>query len=392
MSMMAQDGMSEYNRAKRLINDRNYEQAMELLRPYLDVDQYGELSLYAHYHFARAAFDNQQFQLSEATLRKLVDEHSWKKEGEARYLLALNYFRQEKTFEALTEIGKITDQRLIKEGEKASYDFLKAKASISFLVARWPNFKGNQGYGLALKEKLQEQSVMSSNEKRVFQEVQQARRNGKDGSPEELNRVKNQTLDVAVILPFNYQGGSGVRNLGDNNFVFDLYQGIKFALEEYKNKGYDVTIRSFDTERRESTVRKILDDPFMEVADVIIGPIYPEETDIVAEFSETHKIPFINPLSNIQENVKEKDYAYLFRPSTEGIVKRILDYCRSQGNGRRVALAYSGTTRDELMARQMEEEASRLGFQIVFNTRVNSDNIRAMWIAGIDPKPAQTRL
>ncbi len=374
-SLLAQEATPEYRRAKQMIENGNAEGAMELLRPYLDYREYGELSLYARYHFARAAFENRQYELSQVTLRQLVDEYNWEKEDEARYLLALNHFNQEENFEALTVVGKMHDAALKEDAEKASYNFLKKNVSISFLVAHWKTFKDNKGYSKVLLEKLKQQTVMSSNEKRVLQELQEM--NQETLQVPSSQKVENNILDVAIILPFNYQGGTGVRNLEGNNFVFELYQGISLAIEEAKKRGEQLTVRTFDTERKEGVVRKILEDPFFHAADIIIGPIYPDETSIVAAFAENNQIPFINPLSNIKDNFDGMDYSYLFRPSTEGIVQRVLEFCRKQNYGNKVALAYSGSSRDELMAEQFMDEATKRGYRITYNRKVNSNNIRS---------------
>lgn len=363
-----------YRDAVRLVDSGRSEEAMEQLRPYLSYKDYGKLSLYARYHFARAAYKNGQYQLSQATLEQLLNEYKWEKEDEALYLLALSYFGQNEAFSGLSEISKIDGQDLQQEGYKASYDFLSKNATTSFMVAHWSAFKDNGGYVRALEEKLKAQTVLTSNEKQVLSELREISQVG--DTKASSDRIENKTLDVAIVLPFNYQGGSGVRNLKGNNFVFELYQGIDMALKDAEKKGLDINVKTFDTERKSEVVRQILADPFFQLADVIIGPVYPEETELVSVFAERNRIPFINPVSNIAENFEGKDYAYLFRPSTKVVVDHLLEYGRNHVAGKKVALAYSGSTKDELLAKEYAEEANKKGYQIVYNQKVASNNIR----------------
>src|SRR5690606_38676036 len=168
-----------------------------------------------------------------------------------------------------------------------------------------------KGLVTALKNQLAKRTVLSAGEQEVFNKI----KNIDFDEPEEATASKrelNQSLEIAVVLPFNYTGGTGVRNLGDNNFVFELYQGIHFAAEEARQNGISLIIRTFDTERKPGIIQAILEDPFFEIADVIVDPIYPEEADMVANFAEKHKIPFINPLPNIDDPARELDYSYLF--------------------------------------------------------------------------------
>lgn len=372
-SVWAQSGTG-YSNAVRLIDSGNTADAMERLRPYLSYRDYGKLSMYARYHFARAAYTNGQYQLAQATLEQLLDEYEWEKEDEAHYLLVLSYFGQNQAFSGLSEISKIREESLQQEAFKASYDFLSKNATVSFMVAHWNAFKGNEGYVRALEEKLKAQTVLTSSEKQILNELKGIT-NG-NGAKASMDRIVNNTLDVAIVLPFNYQGGSGVRNIKGNNFVFELYQGIDLALKDAKKNGVDINVMTFDTERKDEVVRKILTDPFFHRADIIIGPVYPEETELVSAFAERNQIPFINPVSNIAENFDGRDYAYLFRPSTKVVVNHLLEYARRHVTGKKVALAYSGSTKDELLAKEYAEEASRMGYQIVYNQKVASNNIR----------------
>lgn len=385
----AQQTGKGYSSAVRLIDSGQTQQAMEELRPYLDYKNYGQLALYARYHFARAAYKNNQYQLAQATLQELIDNYKWEKEDDAYFLLAQSYFAQNKAIDGLKQINQIKSPEVQEEASKASYQYLSQNASVSLLVANFPSYQSNKGYSLALKELLLKQSSLTTNEKQILNDLNQRDLAG-DGSTEQTwQKVENNTLDIAVVLPFNYQGGSGVKRLKSNNFVFELYQGIELAVKEAKAKGLQINVRTFDTERKDDVVRKVLQDPFFKQANIIIGPIYPEETELVATFADMHQIPFINPLSNISTTLGSSEYAYLFRPSTEIIVDKILAHSKSHLKGNRIALAYSASSRDELMASQFADEARKKGYQVILNQKVTSSNIRG-FLESAGMKPGMT--
>ncbi|AWW29940.1 branched-chain amino acid ABC transporter substrate-binding protein [Echinicola strongylocentroti] len=388
-SLKAQETGTGYRSAVRLIDSGQPAEALDQLRPYLDYTNYGKLSLYAHFHFARAAFKNKQYQLAKATLEQLVTDYNWEQEDEALYLLGTTEFALNQAYDGLNAIGKIKRESLREEGYRASYDYLSNNATVSLLVAHYTSFKANKGYDLALKEKLLQQSSLTSNEKKLLSELESMNLEGQEGTGGSMEKVENDVLDVAIILPFNYQGGSGVNNLEGGNFVFELYQGLDMAIKDAERSGAAINVKTFDTERNDGVVKKILSDPYFRMADVIVGPIYPEETALVADFADKHQIPFINPLSNIKENFGDTKYAYLFRPSTEVIVEKLLDYSRRHVTGNRIALAYSGSSRDELMARQFAAEASKRGYRVVFNEKVGSNSIRD-FLSNVGLKPGET--
>lgn len=371
---LAQEELAEYRQAKQMIATGNFGQAMDLLSPFLDYDKYGEVANYASYHYARAAYGSKQYNLAQNALKQLIRARDFEHNDDARYLLALSNFQQQNISDALTEIQGIQAEGVREEAYRASYEFLQHVSS-SVLIVNLPNYKNNKGLVMALRNQLAKRTVLSAGEQEVYNSIKDLDFSTEDESTPAYERVVNQTLEVAVMLPFNYTGGSGVKRLDANNFVFELFQGINFAAVEAKEQGVSLIIRTFDTERKPGVVQKILEDPFFRMADVIIGPIYPEESDIVSKFAEQRKIPFVNPLSNIDDGGKDFKYSYLFRPSVETLSEGILRY-NSRLPGKKIAIAYSGTSRDEKLASLYSESATKKGYQIVANRKVIGRDMR----------------
>lgn len=371
-SVLAQDKLASYKRAKTLLGYGNYSDAMELLRPYMTGD-FGRLSSYAKYHFAYAAVQNNQTELAKSVLLPLQADPTWQKKDDGRYLLAVIYFKEGNFQAGLTEIEGIKDEKIYAEAEKASLQFLGG-ASLGFLVNNFSKFQKNQGYRLAMKIKLEKQAILSADEKSVLQQLSNSPKPNPSTSP-----ANPQSLDLALILPFNYAGGSGVSNLGSGNFVLELYQGISLAAEEMKQIGYKINLRSFDTQRDLGRLKSILADPYVQQVDLIIGPIYPDETELVSQFAENNDIPFVNPLSNVDDKIGGLEFAYLFRPAVSSLSKGILEFAKKQLPGKRIALAYSNATRDEQLAKSLQEEAPRNGYQVVKAELVNQRSINSFF-------------
>lgn len=375
--VFSQGDLEEYHLGKQMLTKGDFNQAMDILRPYMNKGRYGEVANYATYHFGRAAYGSGQYELAKNVLNQLIDgtQGKWKYSEEAIYLLALCQFQQHDISQALATVDRLENEELKEEAYKASFDYLR-NVSTSVLIVNFPNYKDNNGLVMALQQQLTSRTILSAGEQEIYNEIRNLDFSDGEGTP--LDRKKNETLEVAVVLPFNYSGGSGVRRLEDNNFVFDLYKGIKFAVDEAKREGVDLTIRTFDTERKVEVVNKILEDPFFRLADIIIGPVYPEESEILSRFAEREKIPFVNPVSNIEDDQRNADFSYLFRPSVRSISDAILDY-NHKLPGKRIAIAYSGAMRDEMLARQYAEALSANGFQIVTNRRVSSKDMRGFF-------------
>ena len=375
----AQQGPENYRQALQLIDQEDYPAAMELLRPYMDDQAYANLAGYATYHFGRAALGNEQLELAKATFGPLSTQGTKDQKEKASFFLALIDFGQERYVEALESVARIESKSLRMEGYKATYSFMKFVPT-SVLMVHKEQFEENYGLMLALREKLAAQPSLSSAERRVYDQI-------KDISPPEEvvnmpekdeRKEKNQTLDIALVLPFNYSGGNDVASLAASNFVFELYRGIIHAIEDVRANGGKVELRSFDTKRNPEEIEKIFNDPFFTKADIIVGPIYPEEIQEVARFAKEQNIPFVNPLSNINDGLSSKDEAFLFSPSTVSLAKSAVEYLK-RFEGNRVALAYSGTSRDELLAKNFETFARLGGITIVKSQKVLPRDMRAFF-------------
>jgi len=370
--LFAQSDLQNYERGKKLLGYGNWQEAMEMLRPYMDSRQYGELSQYAHFHFARAAFGNGQYELAKGALESVLEERRWKHTDDARYLLILSHFHQDEKEEALNEIKNLKSESLRDQAERATYEFLK-DANLTWMISNLRTYEQNKGYALAVRRQLERKTVMSADERRVFQNI----RGESDGSQSLTRKNNNQVLDIAVVLPFNYNGGSGVSRLQGSNFIFEYYKGMRLAVEEARKEGMEINMRTFDTERKPEVIEKILRDPFFQAADIIIGPVYPEETNIITPFAEYNKIPQVNPLSNLEDNIEGAQFSYLFRPSTSAMAKGIMEYANRRSTSKRIAIAYSGTSKDELLAQQLAKQAEQRGFQVVRNQKIDGKNTRS---------------
>ncbi|UJP64703.1 ABC transporter substrate-binding protein [Mongoliitalea daihaiensis] len=371
LSLFAQDKLANYKRGKTLISYGNYEEAMDALRPFLDEKEYGNLSTYATYHVAFAAYQRGQFSLAEELLSSLLNRGIIDQKEEAQYLLALTYFKQGQKSSALKTITGIKDPILFKEAENASFEFLK-DTELDFLKENATMASANQGFNLAYLQQLQSKQRLSSEERTILTQLKEK----VEIETSSFSTSKNTNyLDVAVILPFNQSGSRDVRELNSSNFIFELYQGLNFASEELLKQRVQLRIKTYDTERNTTKLQQILADPFVINSDIIVGPIYPEEVEIVAMFSERYNIPFINPLSNVDDRIKDLDYAYLFRPSIEQLSKGITAFAKNNIYGKKIAIGYSTASRDELLIKELENDLRKDGYSIIRSQKITGREV-----------------
>ena len=355
-----------FQKAKNELSNKDYWSAINSFKPFLDFEKYRELANYAAFHTAEAYLQVNQPGQAIEVLRP-VYSRNWQKSDELKYLLAISYFQNNQNIDALRMIEEIKDLGILKKAHNATFEFVQNESS-TFLVTNLKEFKSNEGYLAALAKVLQEKQIMTASEREALKEIA--------GTSSAQNVVKNEVLDIVVLLPFTSGNGS-MSSVSSSDFVFELYQGIELGVEELKNQGIKVNLQTFDSKRDLKVLDNLLRDPVITEADVIIGPIYPDETILVSEFAESEKIPFIHPLSNLGERFEMMTYSYLFRPSAKSMVDGIVKTLKTQNWGKRVAIGYSGSSRDEKMAQELTAELQKGGYSILKSEKIDQRSVNS---------------
>ncbi len=360
---VAQQPPAAYLKAKSDLDAKAYGMAKDGFVPFLDVAKYGLLSNYAAFHSAEAAL-----QLAQAPqaieLLSALKEKVWSQSEETTYLLALAYFQNNQLLEGLQAIKGLTRETFLSKGDRATFSYLQNTSS-NFLITNLEQFKENEGFTAALVYVLQQKSIMSASERSTLNQLIQS------GVQPAL---KDKVLDVVVILPFTTSAEQDISLMESTNFLLELYQGIELEVARLKANGVAIQLHTFDSKRDLEYLNALVKDPTVLAADVILGPVYPEETALISAFAEAQKIPFIHPLSNLGDRYEESQFSYLFRPALSSLANGVVDALKTQGWGKTVAIGYSGNSRDEQLGLLLQNQLAKEGFSVVKVQKVDSKN------------------
>ena len=155
-----------------------------------------------------------------------------------------------------------------------------------------------------------------------------------DDYSNELKDFNSRKLNVAFLIPFNYQAepdtininSPDTENSGENakeelytlprsiNFL-EFFEGSLLALDSLRREGAVVNVRYFDTHRSPTRVREILNSPFFRDVDLIIGPFFSYNAEIVSEFSRENKVPMVSPFYEKGNLTMMNPYLFQITPS-----------------------------------------------------------------------------
>jgi len=103
---------------------------------------------------------------------------------------------------------------------------------------------------------------------------------------------------------------------GSENFV-EFYEGVLLAIDSLQNAGVKIHLTVFDTQRKADSFRQyIVTNEFL-ASNLIIGPIYENVQNEVAQIAAKNRIPIISPLAS-QSNITSRNANYYqVNPSRE---------------------------------------------------------------------------
>jgi len=150
-------------------------------------------------------------------------------------------------------------------------------------------------------------------------------------NPDKVMLSKKQAYNVALLLPFftnefessdtvkiskGRNTSSGRKEIPQRSINFlDFYQGAMLAFDSLKKIGLNINLYVFDTNKSTSDTRKLLNEPGIQNADLIIGPVYPEVIKPILTFANEKRIPVISPLLSSNFLLNKNPYFFQVIPS-----------------------------------------------------------------------------
>lgn len=138
---------------------------------------------------------------------------------------------------------------------------------------------------------------------------------------------------MAVLLPLNISQNDSLYysdTLKPEHFRFyEFLEGMYIAMDSMRMEGLNLTVEVFDTERNSETLKGIVEEGKLDDADLIIGPVFPNEIEIIAAFSRSKQIPMVSPLSTY-DVVTGNPYAFQVRTKLPRQVELATTYLGSK--------------------------------------------------------------
>lgn len=152
-----------------------------------------------------------------------------------------------------------------------------------------------------------------------------------------IHKPKKTSYVIGLLLPFKLAESESinidelVKTNGKFPFAQDLsldfYTGFKKAVDSLNNANFEVTIRLYDTDDRDtSKIEAICKSNEFKKLDAVFGPLYAGMFKIVAKHAKQYQIPIISPVVQQNKILFESPNASKITPSTYTLIESLADF------------------------------------------------------------------
>ncbi len=374
-----------YKAAVRLVQTGDYDRA----RTELDAlaQRGGSIAPYATYYSAIALFRQKKYPEARSVLKQLMDRYpDWQKIDEAHYLFACVAMESNQYEDAMRQLQSIGNAALKADASKVERYFLPRITELSRLKAMQKEFPENRNLALALIDLIQRTSSDKSDLElsdqltnrfgvpstaSVARPPAPAPEPAADAKPVITTKppvpVRNRNkgyYNVAVLFPFKVNEFDAEQRARTNQYLFDLYEGIKLAKAQLQNEGVTINLFAYDIDNTANKTLELINNPSFSQTDLIIGPLYAEPNRLMASYAGQNGIPLVNPIATSSELIANQPLSYLAQPSLVQQAEKVVAFAQSLTPVRRAAVYYGSTRKDSLLAMAYQTELKKQGVQL----------------------------
>jgi hypothetical protein len=368
----------QYATAKTLFKDGKYNLAMESFKPLIAYDRNNPFSEYASFYYAVSAY-NQGYQSVARDMFIQIKQlyPTWDQLDEVNLWLAKLYFDNREYFQGINQLSGIKSSKLQKEVVTLKKQGLAGMTDTDALKSMHREHPKDPVIGEKLATELSKEINSHEDIELLEKLIATFRLKRSDFIEETPATVYKDMYSVSALFPFlvNTLGPSPARKR--NQFVLDLYEGMKLAVDTLARQGIKISLRAYDTERSAAKIKRLLEREELKNSDLIVGPLFPEENQPIQEFSKQYKINLFNPVSNNADLIRDNPYGFLFQPSLETLGEQSAKFLGHYQTTNKKCMVFMGDTkRDSALARGFLKGVAQTNLKIVQIERFSKEESR----------------
>jgi LysM repeat protein len=144
---------------------------------------------------------------------------------------------------------------------------------------------------------------------------------------------KQDEFNLFIVLPLNIAENDTLvfsDTLDEDHFRFyEFLEGAYLAIDSLRKSGLNLNLHVLDTERNPAVIKEILAGNQLDQADLIIGPAFKSELELMAPVADKMRIPLVNPLSPT-DYTQGNPYVFQIRTKPDRQEAQVCNYLAGQ--------------------------------------------------------------
>lgn len=375
-ALMAQDYKRQYKSAREFFDNKNYGLAMEAFKPLIIYDKDNPFVEHSSFFYALSAYHQKFPAVAKDMLVQIKQLYpNWSQMPEVNYWMAKIYFDQRQYFQAmqmLREYPVLNQQKNVSEMKR---HYLKDIEDVEVLRMMWEEHPQDTVVAKLLARAISKQPFLDQDTKLIDSLITKFNfdRAEFEASLKPVNVFKDKYV-VSLLFPFLAKTLEPTTSTKVNQSILDLYLGIKMAVDTLKSQGINIDLRSYDTERSTAVTAALLAIEELKSSDLLVGPLFQNQTQLVRDFSINNKINMISPVSSNTEFLGPNPFALLLQPSNETIGIRSAEWIAANVPNKNCMVFYGETVKDTVTTASFLKRAKELELNIVLAEKVSREN------------------
>jgi LysM repeat protein len=173
--------------------------------------------------------------------------------------------------------------------------------------------------------------------------------------PIEIRRVdstllfpKRSVYKIAILLPFYLDKGENNSEY-ISSLATEFYMGAKLAIDSLEKIGLNAEVYVYDSKTDTNTVKGILNKPEFNGMDLVFGPLFPDNVDVVARWCKGNKVRMICPVAVNPIVLKNNPFIYNAVPSDATLMKGLAEFTLKKHASSQIILIKSSNEKDLFM-------------------------------------------
>lgn len=371
---IGQNYQSEYLEAKRLFNNKEYKVAKDAFKSLIASSPKHNFGKYASFFYALSAYHSESYtEAKDMWLQILSKYPDWEQADETNWWLAAAYFKLNNYNKGSEYLSILSNNRLKRDGENLKVEYLNGLDSIADIIKLYQKNEDDRLLSNFLLDEIIRQDSIYNYENISKDIIKKLNLKEEDYFVSQYDVVLKDEYNVAVLFPFDFDSIEDAGKVARNREIMDVYEGIKFAVNELNEQGKTINLYPYDTKgNRFHETADILSKEEMLGMDLIIGPRYRQPFNMVYQFSQKNKINMINPWSSNSQVTGDNLFSFLFKPSEKTQAKKLAEYAINTYENKNAFIFYE--SRDSLLAAIYKNQLEQNEFVVPVFNEINQEN------------------